>query len=195
MNCSNCPYNNGGSTNKAIITHPYGNQFGISIPMTSVIATVSNGNEVREGRNFPINSVKLALVRGKHEYVYDVRIATNLISFNDVGVLPVGTYDLVISYRGTDSKNYRYRQEDFLRIVDGAADGGEYGNGECDVIAYYPKVNGNISAIDITDTDVVINEGRGFTGDNTPNDGYADMSAEYGTSSIKVGENDVTITI
>ena len=196
MNCNQCPYNNNGGNNaEDMLTHPFGNPFTITFPMTSVVVMVNNGNEVQEDRNFPIYDVVVALLRGKRRYEYVPRISTNAITFNDRGVLPVGTYDIEITYRGTDSMHYRYKQEDFIRILDSAKAGGTYTSDGCDIIAYYPKIKGNISAIDITDNEVTINEGRGFTGDNTPNDGYADMSAEYGTSSIEVGENDVTITI
>lgn len=198
MNCNNCPYNNHGSGSGSVedmLTHPYGNPFTIALPMTSVVVTVNSGNEEKSERNFPIFDVVVALAKGKRRYEYVPRVSINAITFDDKGVLPIGTYDIEITYRGTDGKHYRYKQEDFIRILDSAKAGGKYVSDGCDVIAYYPKIKGNISAIDITDNDITINEGRGFTGDNTPNDGYADMSAEYGSSSIEVGENDVTITI
>lgn len=197
MNCNQCPYNNnGGNTAGGMLEHPFGNAFTITLPITSVTVTVSNGGESTLDRNFPIRDVKVALVRGKRRYEYEPRVSTNVITFDDKGVLPIGTYDLVITYIGTDVKHYEFRQEKFIRIFEYAkGTGGSYNNGSCDVMAFYPKIKGNISAIEITDNDVTISEGRGFTGDNTPNDGYADISAEYGSSSIEVGENDVTITI
>ena len=194
MDCTNCPYKKQGDA-EPLITHPQGNLITIAIPMTSIMAAVTNGRESKTEWNFPIYNVRVALTRGKKQVKYTPRVSVNAVTFTDNGELPVGTYDIIITYTGTDAQPYTWRRDSLLRIIETMPSGGKYTNDEMDVIARYPIVNSKISAIDVTDNEVTINEGRGFTGDTTPNDSYADMSAEYGDSTINVGENEVTITI
>lgn len=196
MNCINCPYNNAGSgTDRPIMAFPYGNNWTLMFPLTSVSVNVTNGVVSKSDRTFPIFDVKVVLVRGKHEYDYPPTISTNVITIRDDGQLPIGTYDIVISYRGTDGQQYRLKQRTMLRIFDAAKDGGEYENDEVDIITHYPTIRGRISAIDVTDSEVFITEGRGYSGDNTPNDGNADISAEYGSNQMTINEDEVIITI
>jgi len=194
MNCPNtCPYINGDTSQQGVIIHPQGNPITLTIPMTSVCETVSNGTDVKDDRNFPIYDVSVALVKGKNAYTYTPRISVNTITFNDEGTLPVGTYGIEIKYRGTDGKHYRWKAESMLRIVD--AGEGDYTTNEYNIMAYYPKVYGRVSAIDVTDTEVIITEGRGYTGDTTPNDGNADISADYGSQQIEITDNEVILHI
>lgn len=196
MNCNQCPYMNGGKGGvKALITQVQGNNFSLMIPMTSVLVNNTNGKEQRDDRSFPIFDVQVWLVRNIKKYECQFTVSTNVIIVREPGQLPVGTYDIVITYRGTDGQKYRYKQLALLEIIDAAVDGGEYENSEVDVITHYPTIRGRVSAINISDTEVSITEGQGYTGDTTPNDNFADMSAEYGDNVIVITEDEVIITI
>jgi hypothetical protein len=177
------------------LVQPQGNPITLLIPMSSVAASCTNGVESRAERSFPIYDVRVFLVRGKHEYEFTPEVSVNVITIRERGQLPVGTYEIKITYRGTDQQPYTYRQRTLLQIVNFAKDGGQYENDEVDVIANYPVIKGRISAIDVTDSDVSISEGRGYTGDNTPNDGYADVSAAYGDNKLNITDDEVIITI
>lgn len=192
-NCNNCQ--NGASGNEPFLCHPQGNLISITLPMSSVYTSVINGSKESTDRNFPIYDVVVTLKRGKHEYEFKPTISTNNITFFDRGTLPLGTYDLIIKYRGTDSMPYKYVQDNFLQIVAAVDSDAGYDNDKCDVIAYYPKVKGQISAIEVTDTEVSIHEGRGFEGDNTPLDNYADMGANYGSANVEINDNEIILNI
>lgn len=200
MNCdNNCPCMNGGNQNtpkRTVIRHVQGNNIELFIPLTRMVATVSNGTTTKDATEYPIYDVKVVLQRGKHIYEFPALVnGINTAYIEDTGTLPVGTYSITVTFRGTDGVKYRYKKNAVLQIVDTIEEGCEYSSDEYNVIAYYPTIEGHASAILISDHEVIITEAGKFQGDNTPNDSYADVAAEYGEGYVEVGDNDVTLHI
>lgn len=195
MNCNNCPYNQNGR-HADIIRHTQGNILILTIPIKFIWASVIGGevekNEQGEIAHYMDLTVEFR--RGNKVYPVDASVFDGQISVTVPATLPIGTYSIEIRIDDGGNK-LRYKKKTLLRIVDTTAEGGEYANDEMELVAVYPVVEGEISAITVGDGDVTISEHGKFQGDDTPNDEYADISAAYGDSTMEVGEDDVTITI
>lgn len=194
MNCMNCICNNNNGK-QGVIVHPVGNFLNLRIPLRFRAHTVINGEEEKHDEDSlkNIGDVSVELRRGKHVYHFAADIQDGYISFIDEGTLPVGTYDIAMSFKSIDF-DALYKQRGILRIVDSTADGGHYKNGSgIDLTGVYPVLKGNIVAISVGDTSITINEAGKYTGDDTPDDDKADISAEYGDKSIEIGDETVTI--
>jgi len=135
------------------------------------------------------------LSRGKKTIKRKCEIFQNRISFIDNGELPVGTYDITVLLNWEDGGKMRYKKRTLLQIVDTTAEGGQYDNDEFNVVAIYPIVEGETTAIIVGNDDVTISENGKFQGDDTPNDEYADVSSTYGQSNIEIEDDYVTLNI
>ena len=200
MNCSNCPYNNNGGSgsgaDRPIIRHPHGNYLSLQIPMTIIDKRINDGVDTTTERVYPIGNVIVKLTRGKHEYpIVPDSVSVNNIFISDRGTLPIGTYDMAITFKGINGMPYEYKLRTMLNIVDSVADGVSYETDEFNTQAQYPVIKTRGTTIVIGDADVIVTEGSGFAGDSNPNDGFADINATYGDGKVTIGENDVTLTI
>ena len=196
MNCKNCPYNNKEDKNHSVIRHTQGNYLALNIPVKIIWASAIHGevDKAEQGSITRDMDVTVELNRGHKVYSFIPSVYDEHLSVIDAGTLPIGTYGITIVI--VDGGNrFRYKQNTVLRIVDSTAEGGEYANDDIDIVAVYPVVEGEISAITVGDSDVTISERGKFQGDDTPNDEYADITAAYGDSTMEEGEDDVTITI
>ena len=199
MNCRNCPYNNqggGGQSSRPVIRHTQGNYLQLSIPITIRWHIVTDGVEqkVEKGSIDRNMGISVILTNGKHEHRYEPEIYNNQVTILDRGTLTAGTYNIIIEIEDNGAM-LRYKKRTLLQIVDSTEDGQQYENNEMNVLAIYPIVEGVTTAIIVGDDDVVISENGKYKGDDTPNDDNADITAQYGESSIEVGDDEVIINL
>lgn len=186
MNCNNCPYNNGASGKiRPAITHPQGNLLILSFPLTTHAVSVVDGVENIEEEEIDltqnlVGKPVVELSRGKKVLRYECDIFQNKVQFMDYGKLPIGTYDITLVFDYGDDQQMRYKKRTMLRIVDNTDDGGSYENDEFNIIAIYPVIKGRSIAISIADGEVRISENGKFKGDDKPNNGRADITAQQG---------------
>lgn len=200
MNCKNCPNaTNGDKLGRPVITHPQGNYLQVQIKLKKRFIGVVDGNEFHEDNDLSqygiTQPISVTLVRGKKEYHFDGTLNGNSIVFTDEGNLPLGTYDLVIDLDFANESKAHYNRHAFLQIIHETATGGKYENNDANILASYPVLDGVTTAITVGDTDVTISESGKYTGDETPNDDNADISAAYGDESMVVGDDEVTLTL
>ena len=111
-----------------------------------------------------------------------------------VGTLGIGTYDITFTIT-TPSDSYRYKQRTLLKIQDFTEDGGQYENDEMNVLASYPVVEGDTIAFTFNDGKAVIRENGKFKGDDTPNNGKAEIAAVYGDGQLVFEEGKAKIIL
>jgi len=198
MNCNffNCGRNN---ADRAVVTHPYGNQLVLTFPLSMHWVNVTDGEETAEDVNVLENLVeqpRVVLSRGKREYTYIGEIwGGNFILIKDDGSLPIGTYDITVYLNWGEGGKGRYKQHALLRIVDYTKDGGQYDNDEFNVIATYPIIQGRAIAISIVGGQVRISENGKFQGDDKPNNGRADITAKQGDGYLVIEDGKAKLHI
>lgn len=194
-----CPCNTSQQSSKvAVLRHVKGNVIEMLIPLTRVYDVVTNGVLKQSETGFPIHDVVVNFIKIGSGEVFGFKPSiqnVNVARIVDKGTLPLGTYSIEVSFVGIDNNPYRYKQNTILKIVDTTEDGCSYETDEFDVKAYYAVIKGRSSGITITDDAVIIQEGAGYKGDDTPNDNYADIIAEYGTSSLQITSDEVIIKL
>jgi hypothetical protein len=205
MKClENCPLINGSSDGtskkRTIIRHPMGNFIQFLFPVTTrAVAVVDGSASIEEAeQDLAQGLVKkpiLELAKNKTVFTYEGELSQNKITFTDWGKLPLGIYDITLYLDWGEGGQMRYKKRTLLQIVDETDEGGQYENDEFNVVAIYPIIKGKTTAIILGDDEVVISEAGQFKGDENPNDSYADVTAQYGDSSIEIGEDDVTLNI
>ncbi len=201
MNCRNCPYNNGtsGKVNRPAITHPYGNLINLSFPITmravSVVDGVENVEELEvDLSNNLVRKPIVELSRGKKVMNFECEIFNNKVDFIDYGKLPVGTYDIAILLDYGETQ-MRYKKRTLLQIVENTDEAGQYENDEFNVVAVYPIIKGRSIAISIADGQVRISENGKFQGDDKPNNGRADITAQQGDGYLVIEDGKAKLHI
>lgn len=205
MKCfENCPYISGSSssaiTKRTVIRHVQGNYLNLMFPITGKAVSVVDGKEAVEELEYDLSNNLVSkpiieLTKDKKVFRFEGEIFQNKITFIDWGTLSLGMYDITLLLDWGEGGKMRYKKRTLLQIVDFTAEGGQYENDEFNVIAIYPIIKGRTTAIILGDDDVTISEAGQFQGDQIPNDNYADVTAQYGESSIEVGEDEVTLNI
>jgi len=165
---------------RPVLRHTQGNHIMLGIPVRFKWHLVNDGVEeiVEQGNMSAVDSVTVELSRGKKVYTYKPTVYNNQLQIEDNGKLPVGTYDITIVMDGTWPM--RYKQRTLLMVVDDTESGRTYANDEINVLSVYPVVEGEITAISFGDGKAVIRENGKFKGDDTPDNGKAEITAVYG---------------
>ena len=182
----------------AKIKHVFGNRIELHIPLSDRAVSVTDGNASESIADlYPAGKIALRLSKGYGSYNYDVpaTVSGNTIVIVDNGTIPVGAWSMELVGTYSDGKPLRWKKNVILEVVDATADGGDYGNDEVDVLAYYPIIEGRGSAIVITDDAVYLETGSGVGEDDDPDDDEATAHTGYGEGSVEVSDNEVTLYI
>ena len=206
MNCrDNCPYRDNlgrSSDGFQIIRHLKGNYLELNFPIKRIAATTIDGITEKTESSVYIIKALVTLIRGErtYEYPFDIEHGNMVMHMEslvikDAGDLPLGLYDVDIQFTGSDGRQYRWKRQSVLCIVDTFEEGEGYESDDVGIVAYYPTIEGGESAITETEENVTLNEAGRYQGDENPYDDYADIVATYGDNRISVGANDVTLNI
>lgn len=182
--------------NATRIFHVQGNDLKLAMPLTRRTVVTVNGKPTEIDTDFfPSGEVTVFLTRNFHSYKYEAEVAGNVITVNDDGKLPVGTYAITVYCKDGEGHRMRLRHPEALEVVDNTADGGTYRSGEYDSEAHYLTVNNRVSAIVITDEAVFLEVGGGVGADDDPDDDEYTAYSDYGEGHIEVKEDEVSLYI
>lgn len=190
----NCECNNNKIV-RPVLRHTQGNHIQLSIPIRFKWHLVNDGQEeiVEQGTMANAKGVTVELSRGKKKYIYKPEVYNNQLVIRDEGKLSLGTYDITIVI--DDTWPMRYKQRTLLMIVDDTESGRTYANDEINVFSLYPVVEGEITAISFGDGKAVIRENGKFKGDDTPDNGKAEITAIYGDGHLVFEEGKAKIIL
>lgn len=176
------------------IIHPQGNVLQLAIPLTRRKVVTVNGKPAETDTDFiPKGKVTVRLTHNFHSYEYEAEVDGNVITFKDEGTLPVGEYVITVLCKDSEDKPFRRRHPQALAIVDNTADGGIYESAEYDTDAEFLDVVNRVSAIILTDDDVIIQAGGFF---HAEDDGEnVILRPVYGASFLELTENTAIINI
>lgn len=188
--------NDGNSKSQPVIRHPHGNKITLRIRLTEKQVTVTDGVvDTIDEECIPHGAVTVRFSMGKRAIDRVATVQGDTIIVTDNGSIPPGTYSIEILFEDSAGQPMRYKKKTVLHVADDTEGGGQYENDEMNVQATYPVVNGVTPAITVGDVDVIISENGKYKGDDTPDDNYADVTAQYGESSIEVGDDEVIINL
>ena len=176
------------------ITHPQGNVLTLEIPLTRRKVVTVNGKPTETDTDFfPAGKVTVLLTHNFHSYKYEATVDGNVISITDEGELPVGEYVITVLCKDSENKPFRRRHPQALAIVDNTADGGTYESAEYDSDAEFLDVVNRVSAIILTDDDVIIKAGGFF---HAEDDGEnVILRPEFGNSFLELTDTNAIINI
>lgn len=176
------------------IIHPQGNVLKLEIPLTRRKVVTVNGKPTETDTDFfPEGKVTVLLTHNFHSYKYEADVDGNVISFTDGGELPVGEYSITVLCKDSENKPFRRRHPQALAIVDNTADGGTYESAEYDSDAEFLDVVNRVSAIILTDDDVIIQAGGLF---HAEDDGEnVILRPEFGNSFLELTQDTAIINI
>lgn len=119
MNCEN--------NIQAKVSQVRGNVLRVAVPLQVEVATLENGRIVKRTEDFtpnPSHPVTVTLFIGTKTYRYTPEISGNVVTFEDLGVLPVGDYNIEIKCKDAQGKPMRFMARSAVVIVDATADAG-----------------------------------------------------------------------
>ena len=180
--------------NATRIFHVQGNDLKLAMPLTRRTVVTVNGKLTETDTDFfPSGEVTVFLTRNFHSYKYEAEVAGNVITVNDDGKLPVGEYAITVLCKDSEDKPFRRRHPQALVIVDNTADGGTYESAEYDTDAEFLDVVNRVSAIILTDDDVIIQAGGFF---HAEDDGEnVILRPEFGNSFLELTDTNAIINI
>ena len=184
------------NTNNKTMRHPCGNVLKLILPLGEQTVSVVEGRESRvrsqmmPGAGCPV-MVELTSGVIRKRYVASVEGGAAVIEDN--GTLPVGVYQIKVSYRDQNGHPMSFTKQTVLEVVESTEDGGIYDTDEFGVMARYPVVMTQSAGVVITDDEVQLHEGIGFRGEVTEDE--VRLYAEYGDSRIEITEGEVQIII
>ena len=198
MACTCSNNENNKTTN--VIRHVFGNVLRISVPLTRRTVEITNGEASYVDEDFTPNLAypfKVVMTSGPKTVEYDAELhGTNVAYIEDKGKLAIGTYAITILCSDEVGDPMRFKADFVLRVVDCTADAYVGGVGWYDGLdgrQEYPVLRRNKPAIIVVDDKVTIIEGRAFNG--LLGEESVTLRAKHGQSTIRVTNNEVTITI
>lgn len=104
-----------------ILRHVYGNVMRIAIPLTQKVRTLVDGEETETESDFYPNTdfpVKVVLTRSDNlEMLYEAAVDGNVVSIEDKGEIPVGTYGISVLCYDNMEQPCRYMARKKVKIV------------------------------------------------------------------------------
>lgn len=119
MNCEN--------NIQAKVSQVRGNVLRVAVPLQVEIATLEDGRIVKRTEDFtpsPSYPVTVTLFIDAKNYRYTPETSGNVVTFEDLGTLPVGNYNLEIKCKDEHGAPMRFMARDAVEIVDATADAG-----------------------------------------------------------------------
>lgn len=168
---------------KYIIRHVCGNYIRFEIPF---LVRTSNGGGTHTDTGFiPNGDVVFEFIAGVRRVKYTATKVGNVAVVEDNGTLPVGVYNIDVKWRDANNRPLHYMQRTILEVVESSDAGGVYNTDEFDVIAYYPVIGGERSAIVIENGKIYLEVGGRFGEDDDPNDGKAMITTGTGEGRVE----------
>lgn len=181
-----------------IIRHPKGNTLKVRIPLSEKTTTLERGKAVSSVQDFLPNQaypVKVLFIKGSTKYVFEATMIDNVAQIIDYGTIDNGVYAVEVLCRDDQGKNMRFKQQAVLEIVDRTEDAGIQSDGdEMTVVSRYPVAVGEAGYVD-EDGFITFQVGRHFKGDEDYTDEYAEASAGFGTGTVTIDDNFITLNI
>lgn len=110
------------------IRHVFGNVLRVAIPLDALVVSMVNGEVSKDKQDFYPNTdfpVQIVLRKGggiKYTFTADVR--DDIVSFEDMGTISIGTYQVEVLCRNQAGEPCRYMVRSIIQIVDATADAG-----------------------------------------------------------------------
>lgn len=178
------------------IKHVQGNRIELRFPLDERTVSVNDGSVAASDTDLiPVGKVAVRLSKGYGSYNVDIpaTIEGSVVVMTDDGTIPVGTW--AVSIVGSSANGpFRYKRNVVLEVVDATDDGGDYATDEADVLAYYPVINGQSSAVIVTDDEVILQIGGHIATDDDGDD-EATVRDEYGAGSVTETDDEIIINI
>lgn len=122
-----CNCNDTTNKTKAEIRHVYGNVLRLAIPLTLRSLAKDGDTIVATDTDFVPSSaypVNVVFSRGNKALPIQATMDENVAVMEDMGTIPVGTYDITVECRDDAGLPYRFKQRTVLQVVEYTADAG-----------------------------------------------------------------------
>lgn len=181
-----------------VIRHPKGNTLRIRIPITERITKLERGVATSADQDYIPNAnypVKVVFVKGATKVAFTATMEDNVAQIIDYGTLDYGVYALELHFRDENAHPMRWKMRAVVEVVDQTADAGMQSDGdELTAMSRYPVTTGEAGVVD-EDGFITFQAGRHFKEDEDPTDEYADAGSGYGSGTVTIDEDYVTLNI
>lgn len=155
MNCKEDTY----KRNTNVIRHVFGNVLRLSVPLTRRVVDVIDGSGTAFDDDFYPNKsypVVVTMSSGAKRYEYEASVDQYIITIEDKGVLPIGSYAITITCKDENANPMRFKAKMVLQVVDCTEDAQEGGIGwydGIDGVTTYPALSRTTPTVIVPDDD------------------------------------------
>lgn len=155
MNCKEDTY----KRNTSIIRHVFGNVLRLSVPLTRRVVDVIDGSGTAFDDDFYPNKsypVAVTMSSGAKKYEYVASVDQYIITIEDKGMLPIGSYAITITCKDENANPMRFKAKMVLQVVDCTEDAQEGGIGwydGIDGVTTYPALSRTTPTVIVPDDD------------------------------------------
>lgn len=155
MNCKEDTY----KRNTSVIRHVFGNVLRLSVPLTRRVVDVIDGSGTAFDDDFYPNKsypVVVTMSSGAKKYEYVASVDQYIITIEDKGMLPIGSYAITITCKDENANPMRFKAKMVLQIVDCTEDAQEGGIGwydGIDGVTTYPALSRTTPTVIVPDDD------------------------------------------
>lgn len=155
MNCKEDTY----KRNTSIIRHVFGNVLRLSVPLTRRVVDVIDGSGTAFDDDFYPNKsypVVVTMSSGAKRYEYVASVDQYIITIEDKGMLPIGSYAITITCKDENANPMRFKAKMVLQVVDCTEDAQEGGIGwydGIDGVTTYPALSRTTPTVIVPDDD------------------------------------------
>lgn len=191
------------------IKHVYGNVLRVAIPLDVINITQDDGTIVQTQQDFyPNTDYPTNIVLRKNggiSYTFDATVDGDVVSFEDMGTIAIGTYQVEVLCKNDAAEPMRYMVRSVIQIVDATAEAGIEAGVEFDAESYtldggiflYSKGEDGRGIVNIS-----VDESGASGGVNTVTITYTDGTTSVfhirngigGGAGVTIGEDRVTLT-
>lgn len=142
-----------------IIRHVYGNVLRLSIPLTLRTVDIVEGSGTAFDSDFTPNPeypVSVVLSSGAKRYEYNASVDSYIVTIEDKGMLPIGSYAITITCKDENVNPMRFKAKMVLQVVDCTEDAQEGGIGwydGIDGVTTYPALSRTTPTVIVPDDD------------------------------------------
>lgn len=142
-----------------IIRHVFGNVLRLSIPLTLRTVDIVEGSGTAFDSDFTPNPeypVSVVLSSGAKRYEYNASVDRHIVTIEDKGVLPIGSYAITITCKDENANPMRFKAKMVLQVVDCTEDAQEGGIGwydGIDGVTTYPALSRTTPTVIVPDDD------------------------------------------
>lgn len=180
-----------------IIKHPKGNTLRIRIPITERVTQLESGVVTSNDQDYTPNAnypVKVVFIKGATKVAFTATMVNNVAQIIDHGTLDYGVYALELHFRDENAHKMRWKMRAVVEVVDLTDDAGmQSDSDEITAMSRYPVAVGEAGYDE--DGFITFQAGRYFEGDQDPTDEFADAGTGFGTGTVTIEEDYVTLNI